>query len=206
MVVALTGGIASGKTAASDHFARLGAAVVDTDRIAREVVAPGTAGLDAVLAAFGRDLLDENGALDRAALRRRVFDDDAARRRLEAILHPLIGRESRRRIAAHADADYVVVVVPLLVETGMTFDAERVVVVDVPETVQVERLMRRDGIDEARARRMLDAQAGRGERLAAATDVIDNSGSLHDLEARVAQLHREFSDLSRRRVPSTPTR
>lgn len=190
-VVALTGGIASGKTAVSDRFAALGVPVVDTDTIAREVVAPGTSGLAAVVAEFGPEILDADGGLDRAALRRRIFSDPAARRRLESILHPRIAAEARRRIDA-AEGPYAVLVVPLLVESGLFADADRVLVVDVPESMQVERLLDRDGMDADAARAALDAQAPRSRRLAAADDVIDNSGSLQALDDQVRALDRAY--------------
>lgn len=190
-VVALTGGIASGKTAVSDRFAALGVPVVDTDRIAREVVAPGTPGLEAVVAEFGSGILDSRGRLDRAGLRRRIFSDPDARARLEAVVHPRIIAETRRRIDT-ARGPYLVLVVPLLVESGRFADADRVLVVDVPESVQVERLMARDAMDTAGARAILAAQASRARRLAAADDVVDNSGSLQALESRVRELDRDY--------------
>lgn len=204
LLVALTGGIASGKSAASDCFARRGVPIVDTDLIARRVVEPGSAALAEIARAFGQDVLDEHGNLDRTRLREIVFDNEPARRRLEALLHPRIAREARRRIGEHRDADYVMVVVPLLVETGLFADADRVVVVDVPESVQIERLMAREGIEERKAARMLSTQAGRQERLAAATDVIDNTGSLDELDDQVKRLHATYSALSRRHR-QTPT-
>ncbi|NBB93256.1 MAG: dephospho-CoA kinase [Gammaproteobacteria bacterium] len=199
LLVALTGGIASGKSAVSDRFAQLGVPIVDTDLIARQVVEPGSTGLDEIARAFGREMLDEQGRLDRGRLRELVFADEAARRRLEALLHPLIAREARRQVRQHRDADYVILVVPLLVETGLFEDADRVLVVDVPESVQIERLMAREGIDAGRAARMLSAQASREERLAAASDVIDNSGPLERLDQQVEQLHARYRALSRRR-------
>lgn len=206
MIVVLSGGIASGKTAVSDRLAAFGVPVIDTDAIARQVVEPGQEGLSAVVEAFGPDILDETGRLDRAALRERVFDDAEARTRLEGLLHPLIVRTARERIARHADADYVVVVVPLFVETGAFDDADRVVVVDVPESDQIERLMDRDDVDRPRAESMLAAQADRRERLAVADDIVDNSGSLADLHDRVDELHRRLTELSRSRPRSTPRR
>ncbi|WP_376696015.1 dephospho-CoA kinase [Wenzhouxiangella sp. EGI_FJ10305] len=206
LLVALTGGVASGKTSVSNRLAELGAPVVDTDLIAREVVAPGSAGLKAVVDAFGPEILDASGALDRPALRERVFARPAQRESLEAILHPLIERESRRQIDRHHDADYVVLVVPLLIESGLFRDADRIVVVDVPESLQIQRLLARDGVDQAQAEAMLSAQASRSERLAVATDVIDNSGSLDDLVQATDELHERLLTLSRRRSrpPRTP--
>lgn len=199
MLVALTGGVASGKTSVSDRLAENGVPVVDTDRIARQVVAPGSAGLKQVTRAFGAEILDASGALDRHSLRERIFARPQQRVKLENILHPLIEKEARRQIARLDDADYVVLVVPLLVESGLFGDADRVVVVDLPESLQVERLLARDGVDRRQAESMLSAQAKRSERLAAATDVIDNSGSLDELMQAADELHRRLSALSRRR-------
>jgi dephospho-CoA kinase len=194
MVVALTGGIASGKSAVSQRFAELGAPVVDTDVIAREVVEPGSSGLAEIEREFGRDVMDGD-ALDRAALRRRIFDDRAARARLERILHPRIAAEAERRIAA-LDAPYAVLVVPLLVETGLFGDADRVLVVDVPESVQMQRLMDRDGVDRDDAEAALRAQADRRHRLARADDVIVNTGSPDELRAQVDRLDRIYRELA----------
>ncbi len=185
--VALTGGIASGKTAVSDRFAALGASVVDTDRISREVLEPGSDGLEEVCRAFGQGVLGADGGLDRAAMRERVFSDEAARRKLEAIVHPRVRRRARA-LVREATGPYVVLVVPLLVETGLFQDADRVLVVDVPEEVQVERLVSRDGGTREQVRAMLDAQATRQQRLSVADDRIDNSGGLDDLDKAVARL------------------
>lgn len=199
LVVILTGGIASGKTAVSDHLARKGVPVVDTDRIAREVVRTGSPGLQAVVEAFGPAVLDDDGTLDRARLRQQVFSDDSARRQLEAILHPLIESEARQRMDQYGDAAYVLLVVPLLVETGLFGDADRVVVVDVPESTQIERLMTRDQLSHEQAERMLAAQTDRQQRLDAATDIIENDGSLAQLRHQVDRLHEDLLTLSRRR-------
>lgn len=192
LLVALTGGVASGKTRVSDRLAELGVPVIDTDIVARQVVAPGTPGNQRVAEAFGPEIIDKTGALDRRALRERVFASDAQRRKLESILHPLIEQETRRQIAEHDSADYVVVVVPLLVESGVFADADRVIVVDVPEAVQIDRLTKRDGIDNKQALAMLRAQASRQQRLERADYVIDNTGSIDDLQTRVDRLHREL--------------
>lgn len=189
LVVVLTGGVASGKTAASDHLANLGVPVIDTDVIARQVVRPGEPGLAQIVESFGRDVLDANGALDRRKLRREIFSDEKMRRRLEDILHPLIETRTREQIRNASGHPYVVVVVPLLVETGVFGDADVVVVVDAPERIQVKRLMRRDDMTSDQARAMLDAQANRKTRLAAADFVIDNSGSPDLLRKEVERLH-----------------
>ncbi|GAB6041965.1 dephospho-CoA kinase [Endothiovibrio diazotrophicus] len=191
LVVALTGGIGSGKSAVSERFAARGVPVVDTDVIAREVVRPGTPGLAAVVEAFGGAVLDGDGRLDRAALRHRVFAAPAERRRLEAILHPLIRAEVRRRVAA-LDARYCIVVIPLLVEGGGRELAQRVLVVDAPDGVRRARVVARDGLDEETIDRIFAAQASRDERLAWADEVIVNGGGLDALDAEVAALHRKY--------------
>lgn len=188
-VVVLTGGIASGKSAVSEHLAQRGVPVIDTDLLAREVVAPGTPGLAAVVDAFGAQVLAADGSLDRARMRQLVFGDEEARRRLESLLHPRIEAAARARIQALNDAPYCLLVVPLLVETGLFADADCVVVVDVPESIQLQRLLERDGVDPATARRMLASQVSRAQRLARADAVLDNEGNLAELQAQVAHLH-----------------
>lgn len=195
LLIGLTGGIASGKSAVAERFAQLGVDVVDTDALAREVVAPGSDGLAALVAAFGAGILGEGGGLDRARMRARVFDDEAARRRLETILHPRIEALAMQR--AHASrAPYVVLVIPLLVESGWDTMVDRVLVVDAPEAVQVRRLVARDGGDDAQARAILAAQAPRDRRLAVADDVIDNRGPATELDAHVARLHQKYLELA----------
>ncbi len=189
--VGLTGGIASGKSTVARLFAARGVPVVDTDRIARQVVEPGTAGLRAVAAAFGPQVLTADGRLDRAALGRRVFNDASARRRLEGILHPHI-RQRLAAILGGLRAPYTVVVVPLLVETGMDRDMDTVVVVDLPEARQRQRLAARDGLGAADIEARLAAQATREQRLAAADHVLDNSGAHPTLTGQVAELHRRL--------------
>lgn len=191
-MVALTGGIASGKTAVSDRLAALGIPVVDTDLIARDVVAPGTPGLAAVETAFGPAVLRPDGALDRKALGSKVFQNATARERLEGILHPLIEAEARARVRRLPAAPYCVLVVPLLVESGLFADADLVVVVDVPETLQRQRLAARDGVDDLTVDRILAAQAKREVRLARADRVIENTGSPADLKDRVDRLHADL--------------
>jgi dephospho-CoA kinase len=197
--VGLTGGIASGKTTVAQAFARLGVPVIDTDEIAREVVAPGTAGLEQVVDRFGADVLTADGTLDRPRMRQRVFADSHARRALEGILHPLIWETVEARAAAAASTgSYCLVVVPLLAETGRAAHLDRVLVVDCPPATQIERLMQRDGEDEAGARRILASQASRGQRLAIADDVIDNTGDTAAVTAQVVSLHALYSKLARR--------
>jgi dephospho-CoA kinase len=199
LTVGLTGGIASGKSAVAAMFVELGAALVDTDVIAREVVAPGEPGLAAVVRRFGPALLLQSGELDRAALRSIVFGDSAKRRELESLLHPLI-RERTRRKLARIRAPYVLIAVPLLVETSFGELVDRVLVVDCPEPIQLERLMKRDALPRSAALAMLSAQADRATRLRAAHDVIDNSGSREATRAQVEQLHRQYLELADQRA------
>lgn len=197
LVIGLTGGIGSGKSTVAACFERLGVTVVDTDAIAHAVVAPGQPGLAAVVAAFGSGILQADGTLDRAALRRRVFADAQERHRLEAILHPLIRAESDRRLAS-AGPPYALLMVPLLVETGAQRSGRfaRILVVDLPEALQVERVQRRSGLDGAEVRAIMATQASRAERLAAADDVVSNEGPPEALEAAVATLHRRYLELA----------
>lgn len=189
--IGLTGGIASGKSTVADVFTELGAAVVDTDAVAREVVAPGESGLEAVATEFGPDILLPNGELDRRALRSIVFRDPQRRETLESILHPLIRARTLQMIAS-LEAPYVVVVVPLLLETGFAELVERILVVDCPEAQQLERLRQRDDVGESEAQAMLAAQTDRQTRLSRADDVIDNSGSIESTRAQVRALHERY--------------
>ena len=186
--VGLTGGIGSGKSEVARLLAERGAVVIDSDKLAREVVAPGTPGLAAVVAAFGREYLDEDGALARERLAALVFADREARERLNAIVHPLVGAAAAARLAAVPDDAIVVHDVPLLVEAGMAGAFDVVVVVDAPRDLQVERLVARRGMTPAAAEARIDAQATREERLAVADHVVRNDGSLPELEERVAEL------------------
>jgi len=195
--IGLTGGIASGKSTVAQMFAELGVPVIDTDVIAREVVAPGEPALDDIVAAFGTGLLQADGSLDRSALRERVFADPAARHRLEGIVHPLI-RARTLDLAARTGGPYQVLVVPLLVESGFNRLVDEVVVVDCPEHEQRRRLMSRDGADATQAERMMAAQIGREARLAAADAVIDNGGELDATRAQVQVLHRRYVDMAGR--------
>lgn len=195
-LVGLTGGIGSGKSAASSLFESLGAAVVDTDVIAHELTAPGGAAIESIRNAFGDEVIDARGALDRAAMRRKVFADASAKARLEAILHPMIRAEADRRSAA-ARAPYVVLVVPLLVESGgYRSRVRRVAVVDCPEEVQVARVMTRSGLSAEEARAIMAAQVSREQRLAVADDVIDNGGDLAALRPQVEALHRRYLEMA----------
>ena len=195
IAIGLTGGVASGKSTAARAFEALHpGCVIDADLAARAVVEPGSEGLAAVVDAFGGEVLDASGSLDRAALRQRVFADADARRRLEAILHPRI-RAWMREHAEAATTPYVVLDIPLLAEGGGRASwslLDRVLVIDVPVVVQRARLLARDGVDEALAERMIGAQATRAERLALADDVLVNLGSPDDLAAAVARLDARY--------------
>ena len=193
--IGLTGGIASGKSTVADLFAELGAAIIDTDVIAREVVAPGQPALDEIAAEFGAEVIDADGGLDRAALRAVVFSDESARKRLEAITHPRIGVETQRQSEA-ADGKYQLIVVPLLVNSALRSFVHRILVVDCEEDTQISRLVARDGGSEEQARRILAAQASRTERLEIADDVIHNDGDVSELRQQVVALHEIYLTLA----------
>jgi dephospho-CoA kinase len=196
-VVGLTGGIGSGKSAAAEEFGRLGATVVDTDAIAHELTQASGAAMPEVRRLFGEGYVDAHGAMDRAKMRALAFRDPAARKKLEQLLHPLIRAESDRRIAAASGA-YVVHVVPLLVESpDYRQRVSRVLVVDCPEDVQIARVRQRSRLPDEEIRRILHSQASREQRLAAADDVIDNSGSLDALHKQVRKLHAKYLELTR---------
>lgn len=189
--VGLTGGIASGKSTVADLFAALGVPVIDTDMIARDVVAPGTPGLRALVAAFGSGLVLPDGSLDRRALRSLVFADPGRRQQLESILHPLI-LERMEALCTTSGGPYQLLVIPLLLESGVENRVDRVLVVDCSEAVQRERLMVRDGESAAAADRILAAQLDRQARLAGADDVLTNTGTQDDLRRRVLALHASY--------------
>lgn len=193
--VALTGGIASGKSTVAEIFRELGAQIIDTDIIAREIVQPGMPALDQIRHEFGDTVFQDNGELDRAALRRIVFADDDARQRLEAITHPLIQDETVRQ-AAHASGDYQIIVVPLLVNSSLRDFVDRILVVDCDEQTQIQRLIERDAESEGQARRMLAAQSTPEERLAIADDVVRNEGGRTETFEQVQTLHRKYLALS----------
>lgn len=201
--VGLTGGIASGKSTVARLFAGEGIPVIDLDQVAREVVAPGQPALAEIVAAFGAEVLDVSGHLDRARLRTLVFHDLAARRRLEGIVHPRILAAAVRRAAA-AEGAYQVIVAPLLVEFGLVQWVDRVLVVDCPAEQQLARLMARDGSDEALARAILASQASREQRLAAADDLIVNDGPLRRLPEAVATLDALYRDIAATGNPRRP--
>ena len=197
--VGLTGGIASGKSAAAARFAQHGVPVIDADAVARDLVLPGTPLLARIVEQFGPSALDRHGALDRGAMRRRVFEDPAARARLEAILHPAIRREMNERGLA-AGGPYQIFAIPLLVERQAQETVDRVLVIDCPRDVQIARLVARDGSSVAEAEAILASQASQEARLAAADDVILNDGDLSALSDKVDRLHSKYLDLADRRL------
>jgi dephospho-CoA kinase len=194
--VGLTGGIASGKSTVAALFVELGAGLVDTDAVARDLVEPGSPALAEIRREFGSDVIDAEGGLDRRRMRSLVFADPARRRALERILHPAI-RSRSLELAAASGAPYVIIAVPLLVETGFAEHVDRVLVVDCPESLQLERLVQRDGVTLDEARAMLSAQVARSERVAAADDLIDNGGNLESTREQVRSLHSRYLELGR---------
>lgn len=200
-VVAITGGIGSGKTTVANQFAALGIEVVDADLIARDVVEPGTPALTAIASHFGPEMLTEQGLLDRRALRERIFSDPAAKSWLNALLHPIIRSEMLRQCAA-ASSPYCLLVVPLLVENRLTELADRVLVIDVDEATQIERTCRRDGVSREQAQAILASQASRSERLAMADDVLDNqSGTTETIRERILALHETYLAFASQQAP-----
>jgi dephospho-CoA kinase len=197
--VGLTGGIGSGKSTVASIFGELGVLVIDADRLAHELTAPGGAAIEAIRAAFGPDYLDSHGALDRARMREKVFADPAAKSRLESILHPMIRAETERR-AARATSLYVILMIPLLVETGEPrARCDRVLVVDCPESTQIERVMARSGLAREAVEAIMSAQVSRTERLRYADDVIDNGGPAEALRPQVEELHARYLALAKER-------
>jgi dephospho-CoA kinase len=193
--VALTGGIASGKSTVSALFAALGVAIIDADVIAREVQAAGTPLLQQIFEHFGQHLRDSDGNLDRAALRRIVFADPGRRRELEMLVQPAI-RVRSEELAAQATGHYVLYVIPLLAETRSQARFDRVLVVDCPEALQLQRLQARDGCDPSQAQAILAAQASRAQRLAIADDVLTNEDTPEILRTQVLALHQKYQSLT----------
>lgn len=191
LVIGITGGIGSGKTTVADMFADLGVPVIDADDLARRVVARGEPAHAEIVQAFGRDVLADSGELDRRRMRDRVFSDPDKRERLEAIVHPRVYAEMRRRLD-DLESPYAIVVVPLLIETGGRDVVDRVLVVDSPEELQVERTLQRDDTSRAAVEKILAAQVDRRSRLAAADDVIENAASKSVLEGAVSRLHQQY--------------
>jgi dephospho-CoA kinase len=193
--IGLTGGIASGKSTVAQRFTEFGVPVIDADAAARAVVAPGTPGLAQVIERFGSGILAKNGELDRRALRDLIFSDPGARRDLESILHPLI-RVDMEKSADQAIGPYIVMAIPLLIENGPSDRVDRILVVDVDESVQLRRVMDRDGCTSEQARAILATQAARSARLAAADDVLLNAGTVSDLRQAVDRLHERYLELA----------
>ncbi|MFT3756413.1 MAG: dephospho-CoA kinase [Pseudoxanthomonas sp.] len=197
-LIGLTGGVASGKSALERAFKAHGVVVADADTVAREVVEPGQPALAAVAARFGAGILDAEGRLDRAALRRRIFANAEDKRALEQILHPLI-RQRVHEICITAPGPYAIAAIPLLAEGGGRAHhpwLDRILVIDAPEAMRLQRLMQRDGIDATLAQRMIDAQASRETRLAIADDIVVNQGELEELEAAAAELDARYRVLA----------
>lgn len=200
LIVGLTGGIGSGKSTVADRLAAFGAALVDTDVIAHQLTSAQGAAMGEIAAAFGPSVVRADGALDRAAMRRLVFSDPAAKERIEAILHPLIRRESEALCRSAVAAPYVLLVVPLLVEAAASESyrhrVDRILVVDCDEATQVSRVVARSGLSPAEVRAIMATQASRAERLAAADDVVFNGGELDDLNPQLVALHQRYIDLA----------
>jgi dephospho-CoA kinase len=194
-VLGITGGIGSGKTAVSDRFGALGVTVVDADVASRVVVEPGRPALAAIAEHFGDEAINNDGTLNRAELRKRVFADPEERKWLEQLTHPLINQYLLEELA-NAESPYAILVSPLLAETGQSRFCQRIVVVDVPIELQVERTMSRDDNDEAQVRAIIAAQASREERLKLADDVIVNDQGLEHLDAEVARLHQSYLEMA----------
>ncbi|MET0013322.1 MAG: dephospho-CoA kinase [Sedimenticola sp.] len=193
--VGLTGGIGSGKSVVTRRFADLGVPVIDADLVAREVVEPGQPALAEITARFGSQLLDDEGKLRRKALREIIFNDNKAREDLEAILHPRIRQRMQQKLES-LNAPYTILAIPLLVETAQQDRVDRVLVVDCTVDEQIRRVSQRDGITSEQACAILDTQATREQRLGVANDIIDNSGTIEDLDASVRALHRQYLALS----------
>jgi dephospho-CoA kinase len=204
-IVGVSGGIGSGKSAVAEQFARCGAAVVDTDHVAHALTAAGGAAMPIIRQAFGDEVLLPDGALDRAAMRRRVFSHSEDRQRLESLLHPLIRAESAQRCAA-AEAPYVLLLIPLLAETmavaPYTF-LDRVLIVDCDEATQLARVMQRNGLSESEVNAIMATQASRATRRALADDVIVNNGALNELESQICALHQRYKVLAKAKVKAT---
>ncbi len=194
--VGLTGGIGSGKSSAARLFQALGAGVVDVDDISHALTRPGGTAIPEILCQFGRDFIAADGSLDRARMRDLVFTDPQAKDRLEAILHPLIGQQARDQVA-HAEAPYVLLVVPLLLEKNAYHElVQRIAVVDCTEQVQIERTMRRNNLSESAVRAIMASQLSRADRLAKADDILHNDGGEEALRQQVVQLHQHYLNLA----------
>ena len=199
MIVALTGGLASGKSSVARQFEEIGVPVIDADVVTRQLVEPGTPALAEIVEAFGAGVLDEQGRIDRARMRERIFGNDRDRKKLESILHPRV-RDAMRAFAASSDAPYVLFVIPLLVETNQAREMDRVIVVDAPRALQEARAAARDGSPPETIAAMLDSQATRADRLGVADAVIENATDLASLRERVDAVHREYRALADARI------
>ena len=195
--VGLTGGIGSGKSSACQQFAHWGVPIIDTDQIAHQLLAPGQALLDQLCQEFGTTILNEQGELNRPAMRQQVFNDPAKLARLEQHMHPAIRAEMTRQLA-ELQAPYVILAIPLLVEKGWQSVVDRVLVVDCSESLQLTRATHRDGADQASIRRIMAQQASRQQRLAVADDILHNEGSIEALASQVAMLHQQYLQLAQR--------
>jgi dephospho-CoA kinase len=202
--IGLTGGIASGKSTVAQRFSELGVPVIDADESARIVVAPGSPGLAEIIGNFGENLLTTDGALDRRSLRNLIFSDPGRRRELEVILHPLIRADMERR-ASFASGPYLVMAIPLLIESGSRDRVDRILVVDVDEQVQLSRLIARDRCTVEQARAILAAQTSRTSRLEVADDVVQNAGTMSELRHAVDQLHQRYLGLTESLDPRSGT-
>lgn len=195
--IGLTGGIGSGKSTVADMFAELGVAIIDTDRISRELTQAGGAAMAAIRAEFGEAMVRPDGSLDRPRMRAHVFAHGDARKRLEAILHPMIRAEAERQLTSVHGGPYVVLVVPLLVETGAYRSLiDRVLVIDCDEASRLRRIVSRDGLTEAEAHAVMASQASREQRLAAADDVLTNLAGLEPLRRQIAALHEKYQKMA----------
>lgn len=203
LVIGVTGGIGSGKTTVANLFSSLGAPVIDADELARQVVAPGQPAYEEILQQFGATILSKSGELDRRRLRERIFSDPAKRDRLEAIVHPRVYAQMELLLDC-LEAPYAIVVVPLLIESGARKLVDRVLVVDSPEELQIERTQRRDGTTRAAVKKILAAQLDRSARLSAADDVIENDTSVEALEKAVSRLHRQYLSQAERIASEQP--
>ncbi|WP_375321217.1 dephospho-CoA kinase [Aliivibrio logei] len=199
-VVAITGGIGSGKTTVADNFHyNHNIDLVDADIIAREVVEPNTIGLTKIIEHFGNSILLNNGHLDRTELRQRIFSNPEEKKWINDLLHPLIRKEMQRQLSL-ATSDYVLLIVPLLVENQLQYLANRILVVDVLEQTQINRTMNRDKVNQEQAKAILMSQASRAERLAIADDIIKNDHNIHDLDSEIALLHNKYLLLSQESI------
>ncbi|MEJ1296702.1 MAG: dephospho-CoA kinase [Candidatus Sedimenticola sp. (ex Thyasira tokunagai)] len=195
-VIGVTGGIGCGKSSVTDCFTELGVPVIDADQTSREVVEPGEPALEEIVRLFGTETLKADGSLDRRYLREKIFQDSSSRKRLEELLHPIIRQRMQLQLS-ELTADYAIFSIPLLVETGGNNSVDRILVVDCPTPLQIERIVHRDGITPAQAEGILNAQCNREERLAVADDIIDNSGTIGQLHILVEQLHKKYTQMAR---------